>query len=84
MNLKIYFYNIRANKCFIISHIKNFKPYNKMNTVAYVSKRGFPVAWKLDVMRKTLGRLGIWKPTDSLKQVSNLTQQKLCSHSVIA
>ena len=47
--------------------------------MVFETKRGYPVAQKVDVIEKNWGHFWIQRPKVSQKQVSDLTQRKLCS-----
>jgi len=46
--------------------------------VVFYKRKGYPVAQKLDVIEKNRGHFRIQRPKVSHKQVSDITQQKLC------
>src|SRR6218665_2402166 len=46
---------------------------------SFIKWKGYPVAQKFDVIEKSRGHFLIQRPKVSQKQVSDLSQQKLCS-----
>ena len=47
--------------------------------MVFETKQGYPVAQKVDVIEKNWCHFWIQRPKVSQKQVSDLTQRKLCS-----
>jgi len=49
----------------------------------FYKRKGYPVDQKLDVIENNRGHFRIQRPKVSQKQAPDLSQQKLCSPSVI-